>query len=290
MKKIFLFVFWVLISSNSFAQSVLDKTLGEISSDLAQKLNQKEKRKVVVLYITDINKSNTVAGKYLADIISYNIVNHPGNFQVFDRENLNEITEAKKLISEGFIDVDKAKQIGKLLSVEAIIIGNYTVLSSTIKLTTKALDVSNGFVIAAAMKDLPLNEDVGTLLGINVQTSNNSTNINTSQRGFNTPLNSNENYNNPGTVNSSCKEKNTGDYCFTNNTSKNLRVDLSNEKSFTLAPKQTQCVYEITVGPMRYSIYESESRGYDFGGGPRPYNARGEVYIEQCKSKTFIIN
>lgn len=289
MKKIFLIILWLSIAFGSSAQSVLDKTLGLLSSDLAQKLTQKNKNKVVVLYITDINNSTTVAGKYIADIISYNIVNNPSNFQVFDRENLNGITEAKKLINEGYIDVDKAKQLGKLLSVDAIIIGSYTVLSNTIKLTTKALDSGNGFVIAAAMKDLPLNEDAASLLGINVQSTNGSISNNNNPRGFNSPLNSNENYNNPGTVNLSCKVNNTGDYCFTNNTSKKLTIDTSAGRIFTLAPNQTQCLYEVASGPMRYSFTERPERGVDYTNQPRPFEGNGEVYVEQCKSKTFVI-
>lgn len=298
MKKNIICIFLILISLSSFAQSLFDKALGEITSDLAEKLNTKEKKQVVVLYITDINKSTTVAGKYLADVISSDIVNDSRGFSVFDRDNLNEITMAKKLIAEGYIDVDNAKELGKILSVQAIIIGNYTVLSSTIKLSLKALDSNNGFVIAASMKDLPLNSDAGTLLGINVG-SNNSIN-----RGFNAqPLNSSEQYNNPETVNKNCINNNTGDYCFYNKTSKNLSVTINGlQKNFhqeiSISPGQTQCLYGMPVGSATYYIVEKSnySGGYSAGSGVvfngptvNKYTANGQINIEQCKSKTFII-
>ncbi|MBK6903351.1 MAG: hypothetical protein IPH04_11225 [Saprospirales bacterium] len=123
---------------------------------------------------------------------------------VFDRENLSGIAEANKMIAEGFIDVNKAKELGKLLSVDAIIIGNYTVLSNTIKLTIKALDSSNG---CCHRKDLPIDGDAGALLGINVPSSGGGVD-NNANRGFNRPLNSNEQYNNPETVNKECETKN----------------------------------------------------------------------------------
>jgi hypothetical protein len=275
MKIKFTIAFLLISAFNAYSQNVLDKSLNEISIDIAKKLSQKGKKKIVVLYVTDINKSQTVAGKYMADVISVNIVNDQGNFEVFDRENLSGIVEAKKMIAEGYIDANKAKELGKLLAVDAIVIGNYTVLTKTLKLTLKALDVNSGFVIGATMKDLPITEDAGALLGISVGTVDNNVN-----KGFNDrPLNSNESYNNPETVNSKCKEQNTGDYCFKNDTKLELEVYLNDlRKDCTLQPGQTQCFYDIRVGSIGYIITESNS-----------YKYKGEINIEQCKSKTFVI-
>lgn len=281
MKKIISLVFFVFIALSIFPQSKFDKSLVEISSDLSTKLNKKEKKKVVVLYITDINKTTTVAGKYLADVISVNIVNDTANFQVFDRENLSGIAEANKLITEGYIDVDKTKELGKLLSVDAIIIGNYTVLSNTIKLTLKALDSSNGFVIAASMKDLPIDGDAGALLGINVLSSSDTTKTNNSNRGFNRPINSSENINNPGTVNKECETKNTGDYCFENASNVQILVTLNFiDDRMTLSPGQTQCFYNKKATSYNYQVTKIVQDSYRSAG-------EGEILVEKCKSKTF---
>lgn len=303
MKKTPLFIFLLFLTFNSYSQSAFDKALLEISSDISNKLNVKAKKRVVVLFITDINKQTTIAGKYLANIISINIVNDVGNFQVFDRENLNSIAEANKLIAEGYIDVDKTKELGKLLEVDAIIIGNYTILSATMKLTTKALDAMTGFVIAAAMKDLPLDNDAGALLGINTSFSVGSTDLNNSNRGFNNvPLNSNESYNNPETVNKACEINKTGDYCFTNKTSKDLVVDVYYDayaaSTLTLGANQTQCFYNIAEGTKNYFINEQTgmNASYNIVTGPdgrsvapQKYSASGQINIERCKSKTFVV-
>ena len=282
-----------------FGQSKFDIALSEVSNDLVTKLGQKNKKTLVVLYITDINKSTTIAGKYLADVISVNIVNEPGNFQVFDRENLNSISEAKKLIAEGYIDVDATKQLGRLLSVEVIVVGNYTVLSETLKLTLKALDSGTGFVVAASIKDLPIDGDAGALLGVSAGNSNSSFNENNSNRGFNTPLNSNEQYNNPETVNHECEVKNFGDYCFENNTQKKMGIFFDNgpdsddfsARQVIIAPGETQCFYRIDAVDCIYVIYKgvtySSGKEYYFDGGN--IYSRGNVLIEKCKSKTFII-
>lgn len=299
MKNKITLIYFLLTTTVCFSQtpSAFDKALSDISSDLAKKLNAKSKKQIVVLYVTDINKSTTVAGKYLADIISTNLVNDSGNFGVFDRDNLNEIASAKKLIAEGYIDVEKAKELGKLLSVEAIIVGNYTVLSNTIKLTMKALDSNNGLVIAASMKDLPLNSDAGVLLGINVAVDGGNNNSN---RGFNgSPLNSGEQYNNPETVNKECENKNTGDYCFTNNSKYNVTVTLFNSngngiyynKEMTLSPSQTQCFYSIPVSVANYAVRFlgiNDSNHYQNTNNKRDFS-QGQINIEKCKSKSLTI-
>ncbi|MFN0175654.1 MAG: CsgG/HfaB family protein [Saprospiraceae bacterium] len=286
MKQIFSILFLAFISSASFAQGAFDKSIAEFSTDLADKLSQKGKKKVVVLYITDINKATTVAGKYIADVISINIVNNAGNFQVFDRENLSGIAEAKKLISEGYIDVDKAKELGRLLSVEAIIVGNYTVLDKTIKLTAKALDANTGFIVAASMKDLLLDNDASALLGIGGTSPN-------SDRGFNSPLNSNEKINNPETVNKECATKNIGDYCFENRRINQIDVTFysgaGSGREMTLSPGQTQCFYNVAVANCKYSLVEVHRSSEDGRIVSRQSFANGEILVEKCKSKTFTI-
>lgn len=284
-KKAILCLIMILLYTATYSQESFKKSLEAISTDLCAKILAKEKKKVVVLFITDINKAQTTTGKYMADVVSFNIVNNPNGFSVFDRENLAGIVEAKKLISDGYIDANNAKQLGKILAVEAIVVGNYTVLASTLSLTIKAIDVNDGFVIAQSMKDLPIDKDAAALLGITPLDGSQS---NLSNKGFdNRPLNSNEGYNNPETVNKKCVTENTGDYCFQNNTNLNLNVSLSGKgigTRITLNPGQTQCIYNIEEGSVKYTISTS-----GVVSGQPTYNATGYILIEKCKSKTFVI-
>ena len=274
MKKIIIFLSILSITVTCFSQSAFDKALKSISNDLAGKLKLQDRKKIVVLYITDINKTITIAGKYLADNISYNLVNDT-MFKVFERENISNIAEAQKIIDEGYINAENSKKLGKLLSVNTIIVGNYTVLSNTIKLSLKALSSDNGSTIAASMLNLPLNADAGALLGIKI---------------FSTGENASKD--------SNCEEKKTGDFCFKNNISKNLIVNFWNDgqsytKNLIVNANETQCLFDIPIGTLNY--YIKEYLGYNVVesgvtiNAPPKYSANGQVYVEQCKSKTFTI-
>jgi len=267
MKKTVIILFVLFSGFNCFSQSAFDKTLKSISNDLAGKLKLQGRKKLVVLFITDINRTNTTAGKYLADNISYNFVNDTV-FNVFERENLANIEEVKELIKEGYIDAEKTKKLGKILSVNAIIVGSYTVLSNTIKLSIKALSSNNGATIAASMMDLPLNADAGALLGIKIRLPGDN-----------------------ASKDPKCKEKNTGDYCFQNNTQFNLQFTLSGFYKCTIKPNEKQCFYDLQVGSLGYDIIAWKNdqslviyHDYDLN-----YKANGQIYVEQCTSKTFII-
>ena len=268
----------------TYSQESFKKSLEAISTDLCSKMTEKGKKKVVVLFVTDINKAQTTAGKYMADVVSFHIVNNQSGFSVFDRENLSGIGEAKKLITEGYIDVNNAKQLGKILSVEAIVVGNYTVLSNSISLTLKALDVNDGFVIAQSLNDLPIDKDAAALLGIStLDGSQNSL----SNKGFNNrPLNSNEFYNNPETVSKDCVTKNTGDYCFENKTKTKMIVQIYSPNKggqrTTVDVGQTQCLYNLSAENWNYEI-STGTQGNFAGEG------NGQILVEKCKSKTFII-
>lgn len=133
------------------------------------------------------------------------------------------------------------------------------------------------------MKEIAIDKDVSTLLGIASPTGNES---NMANKGFNNrPLNSNESYNNPETVNKDCIQNKTGDFCFTNETNFDIRIHLrrgyySFGSDITLKPFDTKCIYEKSTGSVDYEIKKSNA-GIIY--------SQGQIYIEQCKSKTLII-
>ena len=95
------------------------------------------------------------------------------------------------------------------------------------------------------------------------------------------------------TKDSNCKEANTGDYCFQNNTNFPLAVTLYLDHipvaSLTLQKGQTQCFYNFKVGAANYDIGRPAGN-YHFNSNDKPYySANGQIYVEQCKTKTFII-
>ena len=245
----------------------------------------------------------TIPGKYIADNIAVDIVNNPGYFEVIDRHHLDQIMKEAKLNSEGYIDETTAKKLGKILAVDAIITGTYTVLSDKIKLTIIVLDAETAKDIASAKTYLPLDNDACALLGINCSTANSNSSQratnNIGSRGFNAPVQSGEDYNNPETVNNNCKTQNFGDYCFENQKGvqviiyykpKDYNCKTCTSGELHIEAGKMQCLYQLGTGAyhmdIRYPPSPSASR-YSWGTAP---DIEGDFLVEQCKSKTYTLH
>ena len=270
----------------SQTSSVFDKALNEASTDLIEKLKLRDKKNVVVLYITDNDKQITNAGKYLADMLSSNIVNSPDNFLVFDRSNLSEILEAKKLSAEGYVDASKAQELGRVLGVNAIVVGNYTLLTNTIKLTLKAMDSGNGLLLVSIMKDLPLNSDAGALLGITIAPDDDNPAYKPASGESIGHRSKNPN----------CKEKNTGDFCFQNNRSYKINLAFYSppgigyyHSTATIESGQKQTFYEVPAGNYIYTVSKPWTPNSSNSNSGENGYLKGNVLVEVCQEKMFVI-
>jgi len=273
-----------------FGQTDFDKKISMLSDSVAKKINDRGKTKVAVWDFTDADGNVTNLGKYLSEEISVNLTNAAQTFSVMDRNHLNTILREHKLNSEGFIDANTAKELGKMNAVDAIVTGTVIVFNDKLKLTIKVLDTETALIIAATKGDLPIDEDVASFLGIPDVTSDN----NGANRGFNRPLSSNEQYNNPETVSKDCEQKNTGDFCFTNSTKGRIRVNLNivqgyfNTQYMVLESGQTQCFYNLQAVAYKYDVRQSSGE-IAWGGWQLTEYTQGQILVEKCKSKTFVI-
>lgn len=90
---------------------------------------------------------------------------------------------------------------------------------------------------------------------------------------------------------SDCEKNNTGDYCFTNTTSVNIKIHIcpitedfytAKKLGISLAPGETKCFYNLVSGVYKYkangrfSSLESSSSG--------------QIKLEKCKSETLAVN
>jgi hypothetical protein len=278
-KSIFIVIFFLFYTNSLIAQintNTFDNSLKQLTDELSIKLTKVSTSKMAVWDLSDLNGGVSSIGKYIAEDISINLSD---KFHITNRNQLNTLLKENQLSSEGFINQATFKQVKKLSDIDIIITGIVTILSENIKITLQALDV-DGNIVGAVKGDVPLNADVKELLGINTGTSN---------KGFNRSLNSSEQLNNPKTVSKDCETKNTGDYCFLNNTNRIMYVTVYIHNQGTLGeisvdPGQTQCLYNIdattydyVIGSKRWSWHMSDAE------------RNGQIQVTKCQSKTFII-
>ena len=298
------FACFICVLWNSWCQD-FDSQLEKLAEGLAQRIGKEGKTKVAVWGFFTESGDKTALGNYITEDFSVYLTNFGVNFDVIDRNHLKVLLKEHQLNAEGYIDENTAKKLGKIIAVDAVITGTYTVLNSIVKVRAKALDTETALQFAANMGNLPLNENIASYLGISVAGGNNT------NRGFNVPLNSNETVNNPETVDDACQKSRTGDFCFSNALKEKITIRINhyqdNEykyrkrfKQITLEPNETKCVYALPSRPFYFYVarwkdfvnpdkFQGTDRFLSNEGFSKYLKEKGELKVATCTSKTYTI-
>ncbi|MFN8353435.1 MAG: FlgO family outer membrane protein [Spirosomataceae bacterium] len=289
MKKLLLLsVVFICLGLDATAQEEFDNKLSAVSNDIATKLNNKGIKTVAVSTFTNLDGQVTHLGKYIAEEFSVNLSNSSGSFALMDRNHLQQILAEHKLKSDGLIDPATAKELGKWVNVDAIVIGTIEVLTEKVRLVVKVLDIKTTFIIGASRGDLPMTPSIIKIINSSSSTPEITKPVEpTPGTGGGTQASKNKN----------CQAADTGDICFQNNTNREYNVvivlDLNkeydivwggtNNKYINLKSGEKKYFYDLKSGSHSYMVSEPVISGY-----PKPYTY-GAIYIEQCQSKTFDI-
>ena len=150
-------------ASPAWAQGGLDQRVSELSQQIATKMTAKQKTTVAVVEFTDLQGNVTDFGRFLAE----ELVTRLGDlekFKVIERQLLNKIISEQKLSLTGIVDPASAKQLGKILGVEAIVAGSITNLAQNVRVNARLISTETGEVFATAAADIFKDESVTGLL------------------------------------------------------------------------------------------------------------------------------
>ena len=136
MRKVLFFLLLVMLmtSSTSFASVVaLDEGLKDLAGQISLGLSEGKKRTIAVVEFSDLDGKTTEFGKFISEELITRLFMLK-KFQVVERQLLNKIIQEHKLNMVGVIDQSTAKELGKILGVDAICSGTITDLINSIKI------------------------------------------------------------------------------------------------------------------------------------------------------------
>jgi TolB-like protein len=147
-------------------QGSLDQRLGELSQQIANKIEAGQKQKIAVLEFTDLQGSVTDFGRYLAEELITRLY-QTDKFKVIERQLLNKVIAEQKLSLTGVVDQASAKQLGKLLGVDAIVSGTIASLSQSLKVNARLISTETGEIFSVASTEIFKDESVKGLMSGN---------------------------------------------------------------------------------------------------------------------------
>lgn len=144
-------------------QGSLDQRLSELSQQIAGKMTAKQKTTVAVVEFTDLQGNTTDFGRFLAEELVTRLM-ETEKFRVIERQLLNKIIAEQKLSLTGVVDPSSAKQLGKILGVDAIVSGSVTSLAQSLKVNARLISTETGEIFAVASAEIFKDESVTGLL------------------------------------------------------------------------------------------------------------------------------
>ncbi|WP_420573721.1 FlgO family outer membrane protein [Kordia sp.] len=260
-----------------------DTDMINLANQAVNRVNQKNKLVVAVWFFHNTKGEKTEIGDYVGRDFSVHFTNVEKNFEVVDRDHIEQLSAEHQWNEEGFIDPATAKQVNKLVAADAIVTGTVDYTLHHLRVRIKIIDTETGKQIGAAIKTIRLDESLKFIL-----------NDEYNNRKVTTPEEERiiivEDENDPRTTNEDCERLKTGDYCFDNRTNRDMFIDVFQYKpnvavniafrELRIKSGQNACMFNISAKP------------YFFRGGRNIMSREivGDIKVEKCKSLTYVIS
>jgi len=168
---ILLLVILLFPSNLSLAQSGLAQQIDELGHQIATKVTAKNKTTVAVVEFADLEGNVTNFGRFMAEELITRL-HETEKFKVIERQLLNQVIKEQKLTLSGIVDPASAKQLGRVLGVDAIVSGSITDLGKTLRVNARLISTETGEIFAVAAKEFVKDQTVIDLIGSGAQTAN----------------------------------------------------------------------------------------------------------------------
>jgi TolB-like protein len=149
----------------SFPQGGLDQRVTELSQQIAKEMTEYQKATIDVVEFSDLQGNVTDFGRFLAEELITRLFNTK-KFKVIERQLLNKVITEQKLSLMGLVDPSSAKQLGKLLGVDAIASGTISELAQSLRVNARLISTETGEIFAVASTEIFKDESVTRLMSL----------------------------------------------------------------------------------------------------------------------------
>ncbi len=278
--------------SQSQDETIYDREMLQLATKVANRVKENTKLNVAVWFFHDTKGKRTDLGDYVGRDFSVHFTNVSKGFQVFDRDQMEQLASEEAWQTEGFINPATAKKINMKTAADAIVTGTVDYTLRTLRFRLKIIDTESGKQLAAVIGNVRPDEALKYILDDYFK--DNTKHVDKNKRR----LKRGERYGSPEYVDANCEALNIGDYCFENNTSKNYKVTLyikSNPDSpltqafrvLDIVPGQSACFTDLKVNTYNYEMVEYEKNKYRTLSGSNKF---GQLKTERCKSIVYTIS
>ena len=150
----------------------LKTAIGDLSRQLSDQLATRQIKKIAITEFTDLNGFQSALGLFVAeDLVTQLLTLKPGALDIVERRSLTRVLAEQKLTETMLIEKESIARVGKILGIEAIIIGFVTDFGDQVQINAKAIAVDTALLFAAASTTLPKADSLTQLMRQAVSTA-----------------------------------------------------------------------------------------------------------------------
>jgi len=149
-KRIVVLLICLFITNTSWAKSDFNETIETLSAKMSAKIQATGKKKVAVVNFTNTQGDETALGKFIAEEFSVELAIIAKGFSVVDRSRVTYLLKENGLTASGLVNPEAASQLGKLSSIDALVIGSFTPYGENLRVNVKVLDLQTADILTAA--------------------------------------------------------------------------------------------------------------------------------------------
>lgn len=148
-------------------QNSLGQRLEDLSQQISREMSDNQKHTIAVVEFADLRGNVTDLGRFLAEELITRLY-QTKKFKVIERQLLNKVITEQKLSLTGLVEQGAARQLGKLLGVDAIASGTVTDLGKSLRVNARLINAGTGEIFAVASTEIVKDESVLNLVGSGV--------------------------------------------------------------------------------------------------------------------------
>ncbi|MBN1327626.1 MAG: hypothetical protein JW996_06725 [Candidatus Cloacimonetes bacterium] len=142
----------------------LDTQLRYLTSQIVLSLSQQKTSKIAVVEFADLKGNITEFGRFLAEELITRLY-LTGEFEVIERQMLNKVLQEHQLSLSGIVDESSAKELGRILGVDAIASGSIADMISNVKVNARLISAETGKVFSVASVEIPKDGIIKKMMG-----------------------------------------------------------------------------------------------------------------------------
>jgi len=150
------------IMSGGLTQTI-DEALGDLSEQIIASTSETNRQKIAIIEFSDLDGKITELGKFVSEGLVTRLVKSK-KFNVVERQILDKVIEEHKLTLTGLIDEATAKEISKILGLDAICSGTITDLVNSVEINARIISTETGSILAAASVEIKKDQAIKNLM------------------------------------------------------------------------------------------------------------------------------